>query len=95
MACATHRFVESRDTALAETLAAFADVPEWAMTSSQWIAHQERLLGADWRSEIDRMDAETDDGSFYDFFGDVPFDGAPDLTPASRVPVGMLGEVGL
>ncbi len=86
MSAHSHKFVEIRDTALA--------VPEWAMSSEQWIAHQERLYGADWRAEIDRMDGEAADAAWRDFFGDVPFDGAPDLTPATRVPVGMMGEVG-
>ncbi len=85
MTYASHRFVESRDTALA--------IPEWQMSTAQWIAHQERLHGADWRAEIDRMDGEAADAAWREWFGDVPFDGAPDLTPASRVPVGMMGNV--
>ncbi len=66
-----------------------ADVPEWRMTSAQWIAHQERLHGQDWRAEIDRMDGEAADSAFYGCVGSEAFDAAPDLTPRSVA--GMTG----
>jgi hypothetical protein len=68
-----HQFIEPRP---AEEL---ADVPEWEMTTAQWIARQEGLYGPDWRAEIDRMDGEAADTAFYDFFGSEPFDAASDL----------------
>ena len=57
-----------------------ATVPEWKMSSAQWVAYQERLHGQDWRAAIERMDGEAADAAFQEWFGDVPFDGAPDLS---------------
>ena len=67
-------------------------VPEWKMTTAEWIAHQERLYGPDWRATIDRMDGEAAEAAFYDWFGDTePFDAAPDLTAYARSTAGMGG----
>ena len=79
MTAHSHRFTLPRDNSL----------PEWAMTTAEWIAHQERLYGPDWRAEIDRMDSEAADAAFYDWFGSEPFDAAPDLTAHRQVTAGM------
>lgn len=71
--------------------AAPMDVPEWRMTNRQWIAHQQRLHGQDWRAEIDRMDAEAAASAWNDWFGSEPYDAAPDLTAHSRSVAGMTG----
>lgn len=81
-----HRFIEPREPAFADDL---ATVPEWAMSTAEWIAHQESLHGPDWRAEIDRMDGEAADAAFNEWFGDVPFDGAPDLTAHARSTWGL------
>jgi hypothetical protein len=62
------------------TLTAATPVPEWAMTTEQWVAHQERLHGPNWREVFDRADEEAADAAFFGCVGDVPFDAAPDLT---------------
>jgi hypothetical protein len=81
---ATHRFVMPHPIAgLLD-----ADVPEWKMTTAQWVAYQERLYGADWRAVIERMDADAADSAFYDWFGE-PYDAAPDLTAYNRITAGM------
>lgn len=54
--------------------------PEWAMTTAEWVAHQERLHGPDWEALLDRYDAEQADRTFIGCVGSEPFDAAPDLT---------------
>lgn len=53
-----------------------------------------RNHGPDWRRVLqieDKPYAEFDDSAFWDFFGDAPFDAAPDLTAHSRSVAGMAG----
>ncbi len=72
-----------------------AHIPEWRMTSAQWIAHQERLYGQGWRAEFDRMDGEAADVAFHEWCGGEAYDAAPDLTAASRSVAMMPGSAGL
>ncbi len=69
--------------------AAPLDVPEWAMTTSQWIAHQQRLYGPNWRAVIDRMDREAADAAFFSCVGSEAWDAAPDLSAHRCATVGM------
>ena len=48
--------------------------------------------GPDWRAVLQIKDhpfAEQDDSAFYEFFGDVPFNAAPDLTAHRQVTEGL------
>ncbi len=65
--------------------AAPLDVPEWRMTSQQWVAHQQRLHGPNWRAVIDRLDGEAADAAFYGCVGSEAWDAAPDLSAERSV----------
>ncbi len=85
---ARHTFTEPR-TPIA--LDALPTIPEWKMTTAEWIAHQQRLYGPNWRAEIDRMDGEAADAAWREWFGDVPVDYAPDLSAHARSTAMMPG----
>lgn len=85
---ARHTFTEPR-TPIAFAPDELATVPEWKMSSAEWIAHQQRLHGQDWRAEIDRMDGEAADAAFYGCVGSEAFDAAPDLSAHRCATVGM------
>lgn len=64
--------------------AAPLDVPEWKMSTTQWVAHQQRLYGPNWRARVKRMDGEAADAAFYGCVGSEAYDAAPDLTAHAR-----------
>ena len=86
MNAASHRFVIPRDE---------PTIPEWKMSTAEWIAHQQRLHGKDWRAEIDRMDGEAADAAFQECVGSEACDAAPDLSAHDRSVAGMTGSAGL
>lgn len=88
---AHHTFTEAR-TPIAFDADDLATVPEWAMSTEQWIAHQDRRHGQDWRAAIERMDAEAADSAWNDWFGGEAWDAAPDLSAHRCATVGMSGE---
>ena len=83
MNAASHRFVIPRDE---------PTIPEWKMSTAEWIAHQERLHGQDWRAAIERMDGEAADAAFYGCVGSEAWDAAADLSAHRCATVGMVGE---
>lgn len=83
MNAATHAFTPAPAAPLG------ADVPEWKMSSAQWVAHQQRLHGPNWRARVKRMDREAADAAFYGCVGSEAWDCAPDITERSCA--GMAG----